>query len=84
MRTFFIRLQTQSLNNFRNFLIARNFLAKSLDEAKTPEEKNYVIALTERIVNDPTFGKQRAMPEHFLSPELMDKLGYRYEKGDDK
>ena len=62
----------------------RNFLAKSLDEAKTPDEKNYVIALTERIVNDPTFGKQRAMPEHFLSPELMDKLGYRYEKGDDK
>jgi hypothetical protein len=61
-----------------------NYLANRLAKAETVEEKNDVANLAKRLIGDPTFGKQRPMSEHFLSPELMDKLGYRYERGDDK
>ena len=61
-----------------------NSMNKAIKEAKTEEEKRYLLSTKHRVEVDPTHGKQRAMPEHFLSPELMDKLGYRYERGDDK
>ena len=60
-----------------------HYLAKKLENAKTPEEREYFISVALRMGQDPTFGKQRPMREHFLSPKLMKKLGYTYERSDD-